>query len=542
AANYAVNSAGSLGLPNGGANTRLINFLRSPVVSKTPSTGAVNISKTTNITVQFSDNIDASTVTGGTFQINGSVSGIHTATFSGGGTDTVTADPSDIFVSGETVTVTLTTGIKSTGGAALSADHTWHFTIPPAEPSGLSATPISHEAIYLAWTDNSDNETGFIVERSDGIHGWEAVGAVGANVTSFTDTGLRYSWQYYYRVSAYNDSGSFGYSSGASAWTWFYPYEDCDGVALNGAVWFADVYLPENSPPGTVIGTFTTINPTGTQRYEFYPPIYIPGIDNDLFQIVGDMLITGKNFMPDFETRQRYRISLRSIDINANYAWCHAEFGIVITDVPEYSPPARSLRASVRIDSETADGTAAPGDTLRYSASIMNEGDGDVTDAVFTVPLPSGTAYAADAKRSDPEVVYNAVLNQIEWTGDIPAGQTAEIAFDLRVCEDVNTGDVIASGEWSLACDTDGDGVNDMTVKPEDAETVSSGVTVVVPEPECLTGDVNGGGDVTLADAVIVLQILIAGESDAPALCADADGDGKIGFAELLVVLRRLAE
>ncbi len=363
-------------------------------------------------------------------------------------------------------------------------------------------------------------------------------------MTSFTDTGLRYTWQYYYRVIAYNASGSSAPGGGASAWTWMFPYEDCDGVALNGAAWYSEVNLPENSPPGTVIGTFTTINPTGTHRYEFYPPILIAGIDNDRFEIVGDTLRTAKNFTPDYETRQRYRISMRSIDTVANYAWCHAEFGIVITDVADTATPspARSLRASVRIDTETADGTAAPGDTLRLSASVVNEGDTDVTGAVLTVPLPAGTEYAAPAKRSDAEMTYNAELNQIVWTGDIPAGQTAEIVFDLTVAETAKAGDVIAPAEWSLTCDTDGDSVNDITVKPEQDMTAASGVTVVAPEPECLKGDVNGDGDITLADAVTVLQILTAAQAGgAPALCADTDGDGKIGMAELSAILRKLA-
>jgi uncharacterized repeat protein (TIGR01451 family) len=411
----------------------------------------------------------------------------------------------------------------------------------PAAPTGLTATALSDTEILITWTDSSNNETGFIIERFDGIK-WETAGTVGANVTSFTDTGLRYTWQYYYRVIAYNASGSSAPGGGASAWTWMFPYEDCDGVALNGAAWYSEVNLPENSPPGTVIGTFTTINPTGTHRYEFYPPIPIAGIDNDRFEIVGDTLRTAKNFTPDYETRQRYRISLRSIDVNANYAWCHAEFGIVITDVAEYTPPARSLRASVSIDTEAADGTAAPGDTLRLSADIINEGDTDVTGAVLTVPLPPGTEYAASAKRSESDVIYNAELNQIVWTGDIPAGQTAEIAFDLKVAGTAKTGDVIAPGEWSLVCDTDGDSVNDLTVKPEQDMTAASGVTVVVPDPECLPGDVNGDNDITLADAVTVLQILTGSETDAPALCADADGDGKTGFAELLVVLMQMSE
>ncbi len=485
----------------------------------------------------------------------------YTLTLNTAGTGTGTVGGGGNYTSGAAValTATPTAGSVFAGwspapcaasfnmpGSALTCTATFNVSgVPPAglpaAPTGLTATALSDTEILITWTDSSNNETGFIIERFDGIK-WETAGTVGANVTSFTDTGLRYTWQYYYRVIAYNASGSSAPGGGASAWTWMFPYEDCDGVALNGAAWYSEVNLPENSPPGTVIGTFTTINPTGTHRYEFYPPIPIAGIDNDRFEIVGDTLRTAKNFTPDYETRQRYRISLRSIDVNANYAWCHAEFGIVITDVAEYTPPARSLRASVSIDTEAADGTAAPGDTLRLSADIINEGDTDVTGAVLTVPLPPGTEYAASAKRSESDVIYNAELNQIVWTGDIPAGQTAEIAFDLKVAGTAKTGDVIAPGEWSLVCDTDGDSVNDLTVKPEQDMTAASGVTVVVPDPECLPGDVNGDNDITLADAVTVLQILTGSETDAPALCADADGDGKTGFAELLVVLMQMSE
>lgn len=39
---------------------------------------------------------------------------------------------------------------------------------PPSAPSGLSANAVSSSQINLSWTDNSNNETGFRIERKSG--------------------------------------------------------------------------------------------------------------------------------------------------------------------------------------------------------------------------------------------------------------------------------------------------------------------------------------------------------------------------------------
>ena len=54
-----------------------------------------------------------------------------------------------------------------------------------------SATAISASQINLSWTDNSSNETGFFVERKTGVGGtYSQIATVGADVTSYSDTGL----------------------------------------------------------------------------------------------------------------------------------------------------------------------------------------------------------------------------------------------------------------------------------------------------------------------------------------------------------------
>ena len=90
---------------------------------------------------------------------------------------------------------------------------------PPAAPSNLTATAASKSQINLAWTDNATNETGFKIERSTDGSNFTQITTVGANVTSYQNTGLSRSTKYYYRVRAYNGSGDSAYSNTASATT-----------------------------------------------------------------------------------------------------------------------------------------------------------------------------------------------------------------------------------------------------------------------------------------------------------------------------------
>jgi hypothetical protein len=93
------------------------------------------------------------------------------------------------------------------------------FDIPPASPSNLSATSVSSSQIDLVWSDNSNNENGFIIQRSpNGDTGWEEIATViGSN--SYNDTGLSSGTTNFYRVAAYNDNGTSKFSNSDSATT-----------------------------------------------------------------------------------------------------------------------------------------------------------------------------------------------------------------------------------------------------------------------------------------------------------------------------------
>ena len=90
--------------------------------------------------------------------------------------------------------------------------------IPPvddtlAPPSNLAAENADGQ-ITLNWTDNSDDEDGFSVERSTSMDsGFAEVGTVAAGVTTYTDTELDAGTTYYYRVAATRGTDSSAYSS-----------------------------------------------------------------------------------------------------------------------------------------------------------------------------------------------------------------------------------------------------------------------------------------------------------------------------------------
>ena len=95
--------------------------------------------------------------------------------------------------------------------------------LPPAAPSGLTATPLSGSQISLSWADNTNDETGFAIERAPDSGGgpgaWAQITSVNSNVTTYTNTGLTTTTTYWYRVRAFNTGGYSPYSNEANATT-----------------------------------------------------------------------------------------------------------------------------------------------------------------------------------------------------------------------------------------------------------------------------------------------------------------------------------
>jgi len=156
--------------------------------------------------------------------------------------------------------------------------------VPPAAPSGLTATAVSSSQIDLRWQDNSDNEDGFKIERRTGAESYTVIDTVGAEVENYSDTGLDPNTTYYYRVRAFNIAGYSGYSNEASATTpageggggcfiataAYGSYLDSHVETLRD---FRDSYMVTNPVGSALVSTYYKLSPPVAEFIDDHPAL-----------------------------------------------------------------------------------------------------------------------------------------------------------------------------------------------------------------------------------------------------------------------------
>ena len=242
-------------------------------------------------------------------------------TKSGTGSGTVTSNPSGIncgstcsyaFAYNTVVTLTASPASPSTfggwSGAGCSGTGTCTVTMSsaqsvtatfnspvPAMPSNLAVSGATAHSLTLTWQDNSNNESGFKIYRwgYDGTQ-WAFIylDSVGANVTSYTQTGLNCGSVFnYYEVSAFNDYGESAHTSwkqGTTAACPLAPNDDFDSPTIISQVPYTDNLETTGATKASDDPALTDCNRApgdATVWYQFIPPssgyYYINTIGSD---------------------------------------------------------------------------------------------------------------------------------------------------------------------------------------------------------------------------------------------------------------------
>ncbi|MHC2992447.1 hypothetical protein OB13_12925 [Pontibacter sp. HJ8] len=81
----------------------------------------------------------------------------------------------------------------------------------PLPAEDLMATALSETEVQLSWTDRSENETAYTIERSKDGTTFTVIGTIAADANAYTDQALKLATKYYYRVRPLNE---FSQSSG----------------------------------------------------------------------------------------------------------------------------------------------------------------------------------------------------------------------------------------------------------------------------------------------------------------------------------------
>ncbi len=132
--------------------------------------------------------------------------------------------------------------------------------------------------------------------------------------------------------------------------------------------------INENSPEGTVVGTFSTTDPDMGDSFT-YELVTGDNDDHEAFTIVGDQLRTNSSL--DFETQSSYSIRVQTTDsVGASYS---EVFTINVNNIIDESPTDIVLSSS-SINENSAEGTVVG----TFSTADLDEGDS------FTYELVTG--------------------------------------------------------------------------------------------------------------------------------------------------------
>jgi uncharacterized protein (TIGR02145 family) len=109
-----------------------------------------------------------------------------------------------IILIGVILSITLIFGCSPSSDSNINSN----ISILPTVPTNLTGGWDSQSICGLTWTDNSNNESGFKVERKIGTGAYTVIGTTSSDEPFFYDYGLSVNITYTYRVCSYNSEGN----------------------------------------------------------------------------------------------------------------------------------------------------------------------------------------------------------------------------------------------------------------------------------------------------------------------------------------------
>ena len=184
---------------------------------------------------------------------------------------------------------------------------TYNLTINPpsvpSDPSGLIINNISTSTAVLNWTDNSNNEDGFVIlESTDGLV-FTNTSTVAANVTSTIITGLTPSTNYYFAIATYNSGGYSNYVSSTNTSTATLPSSVpslTPAVIVNSgtALVFPDLKIPDKGFKLIINnGEASTNNSQVKLKFEVGDDVTGMALFNFPGSIISDLVAYQNNFV-----------------------------------------------------------------------------------------------------------------------------------------------------------------------------------------------------------------------------------------------------
>ena len=143
--------------------------------------------------------------------------------------------------------------------------------------------------------------------------------------------------------------------------------------------------------------------------------------------------------------------------------------------------PNEPLIEVEKIAVDTDGGAVYPGDTIRYEATLRNEGCADLEDGPdheFTDTLPDGVTPTTYITATSGTAAFEG--DEIVWDGGIPAGGSVTIKYRVTVDEGVEIGTEICNQGYAH-WDGDGDGTYEGVEPSDDPDTPAE------DDPTCLT-------------------------------------------------------